>query len=222
MTGVVRRRGEKPSPAAPQGEDAAPGAARSVRDHRTEGRVRPSNDEVRALFERHATSIGKAGAYLGLARDSLQDLVQEVFRTVIERGVSPALPRDKERSYLIGIAVRLHANERRKRQRRQTEPDSEVVSACPASGPTPETQASAAQDVALLERAMESLPLGQRMVIVAYEIEGLSSKQIAQQLGIPIGSVDRRLWTARQAIKRYYEKHDHGGCVPVHLPRRSR
>jgi RNA polymerase sigma-70 factor (ECF subfamily) len=52
-----------------------------------------------------------------------------------------------------------------------------------------------------LQIALERLPLEFREVIVLYELEGLSYKELAATLGIPIGTVMSRLSRARQRLK---------------------
>ena len=52
-----------------------------------------------------------------------------------------------------------------------------------------------------LQRALERLPLEFREVIVLYELEGLSYKEVAAMLGIPVGTVMSRLSRARQRLR---------------------
>ena len=52
-----------------------------------------------------------------------------------------------------------------------------------------------------LERALERLPLELREVIILYELEGLSYKELAVALGIPIGTVMSRLSRARRRLQ---------------------
>jgi RNA polymerase sigma factor (sigma-70 family) len=50
-------------------------------------------------------------------------------------------------------------------------------------------------------RPLERLPLEFREVIVLYELEGLSYKEVAAMLGIPVGTVMSRLSRARQRLR---------------------
>jgi RNA polymerase sigma-70 factor (ECF subfamily) len=52
-----------------------------------------------------------------------------------------------------------------------------------------------------LKRALEELPLEFREVIILYELEGLSYKELAAALGIPIGTVMSRLSRARRRLQ---------------------
>lgn len=51
-----------------------------------------------------------------------------------------------------------------------------------------------------LERAIGELPMAQREVFVLKEFEGLKYREIADLLGVPIGTVMSRLYAARQRL----------------------
>ena len=59
-----------------------------------------------------------------------------------------------------------------------------------------------------LQRALERLPPEFREVIILYELEGLSYKELASTLGIPVGTVMSRLSRARRRLQ---ERSDFGG-----------
>jgi RNA polymerase sigma factor (sigma-70 family) len=65
---------------------------------------------------------------------------------------------------------------------------------------TPETVMIAEADQALLQRAIEALPLAFREVLVLREIEELSYREIAEALSIPVGTVMSRLARARSLL----------------------
>jgi len=52
------------------------------------------------------------------------------------------------------------------------------------------------------DRAFERLPVEQRALLVAHHLEGSSLTDIADELGIPVGTVKSRLHTARAALER--------------------
>lgn len=69
----------------------------------------------------------------------------------------------------------------------------------------PETLLLHAANVALIEHAMSELPDRFRGLLVLRELEGLSYQELADVLGIPIGSVMSGLSRARQAFRRALE-----------------
>lgn len=52
-----------------------------------------------------------------------------------------------------------------------------------------------------LQQAIDALPLGHRIVIVLYYLEGLSLKEIAYVMDIPEGTVKSRLHYARESLR---------------------
>ena len=65
----------------------------------------------------------------------------------------------------------------------------------------PETLLMQRDDVRLLEQAMSHLPDRFRELLVRREFEGLSYRDLADALGIPIGTVMSRLSRAREALR---------------------
>ena len=72
-------------------------------------------------------------------------------------------------------------------------------SARPASDP--ETLLLQTDDVTLIQRAMSHLPDRFRELLVLRELEGLSYRELADVMGIPIGTVMSSLSRARQAFR---------------------
>ena len=64
----------------------------------------------------------------------------------------------------------------------------------------PEAQLIQQQTVEQVRRALETLPADFREVLVLRELEGLSYKEIAAVVGIPIGTVMSRLARARERL----------------------
>jgi RNA polymerase sigma factor (sigma-70 family) len=71
---------------------------------------------------------------------------------------------------------------------------------------TPETALLRKDQVALVARLMEALPIEARETLVLREIEELSYKEIAEVTGVPIGTVMSRLARARQTLLRGLER----------------
>lgn len=67
---------------------------------------------------------------------------------------------------------------------------------------TPETLLLHGDNVSLIEDAMSDLPDRFRELLALRELEGLSYRELAEVLRIPIGSVMSRLSRARQAFRR--------------------
>lgn len=65
----------------------------------------------------------------------------------------------------------------------------------------PEAQLVNKRRVALLEAAIDRLPLGYRAVFMLREVEGMSVQQTAECLNLTIGAVKTRLHRARAALR---------------------
>ena len=71
----------------------------------------------------------------------------------------------------------------------------------PSTDVTPESLLLARIDQENIQRALEQLPVNFREVILLCDLEEMSYQEIAQTLGIPIGTVMSRLARARKAMR---------------------
>ena len=69
-------------------------------------------------------------------------------------------------------------------------------------GPDPLEALLAAEATEALERAVQSLPLAYRQVIVLRYVEGLSYEELAQTLGLPLNTVRTHLLRAKERLRR--------------------
>lgn len=66
---------------------------------------------------------------------------------------------------------------------------------------TPETEMGRAEVVGKVRAAIARLPEGQRQTVTLVDLEGFSYIEVAQILGVPIGTIMSRLCRARVALK---------------------
>lgn len=135
--------------------------------------------------------------------DDADDVAQETFVRAYQ-----ALDRYDESftfyTWLRTIATRVAWNELAKRRRRRTtggesfDLASERVA---ATAPDPLAQASETETHDRLRRAVEALPDDFRTVLVLRVFEDLAYAEIADVLGIPIGTVMSRLSRARAMLR---------------------
>ena len=57
----------------------------------------------------------------------------------------------------------------------------------------------------IFDRAFEGLTVDQRALLVAHHLDGRTIDDLAAELGIPIGTVKSRLFTARVALQKTLE-----------------
>ncbi len=84
----------------------------------------------------------------------------------------------------------------------------EIDAADPAEGP--EAAMARKQGTEQAHRALAALPPEWRECLVLRELEELSYREIAQVVGVPVGTVMSRLWRARQALMRAQDKAGEG------------
>ena len=71
-----------------------------------------------------------------------------------------------------------------------------------AATPVESSMESDTADEEMLQIAVQSLPEEQRVMVLMFYFEDMSYKEIAQQLGVPIGTVMSRLSRAKAALRK--------------------
>lgn len=150
-----------------------------------------------ALVAQHFGLVWRMLRRLGATPADADDAAQEVFLVAARR--LDAIELGRERPFLIGVAVRVFATQRRSVQRRHEEPEAKAHQlASSAADPSEHIELTQARE--LLNEALAGLPLEQRTVLVLYELEELSVVEIAELLQAPRGTISWRLKVAREAF----------------------
>jgi RNA polymerase sigma factor (sigma-70 family) len=131
----------------------------------------------------------------GVAVSDAEDLVQEVFLVMWRRWLQYD-PKRPIRPWLAGIAFRVAYNHRQRAAREVPGGMLDLEDA------RPDPEQSVASDSArtLVWRVMESLPEKHRFLILTHEVDGVSVREIAETLGVPIPTAHTRLRAARKAF----------------------
>jgi RNA polymerase sigma-70 factor (ECF subfamily) len=58
----------------------------------------------------------------------------------------------------------------------------------------------------LVQRGLAQISLEHRAVLVLHDLEDVPQKEVAQILGIPVGTVKSRLFHARDAMRQFLQK----------------
>ncbi|HYP90070.1 MAG TPA: sigma-70 family RNA polymerase sigma factor [Polyangiaceae bacterium] len=154
---------------------------------------------VTLVHERHGHFVWRTLHRLGVRPPHLDDVYQEVF-LVVHRRLRSFNGRAAITTWLYEICFRVVAGYRRKAhfRRERLMPDWSEIESLSSQAPSPEGELVAARQARQLDRLLDTLPLDYRVVFVMFEIEGLSSEQIAESIGVPIGTVHSRLYRARK------------------------
>ena len=161
------------------------------------------DDESRE-FERFARP--HAAAALRLARTLVrneadaQDVLQDSFlRAFLHfRGFSGESPR----AWLLSIVRNVSFTLWRKHERDDPGELEPMLESEPDPAPSPEAQLLEASDAQHVHAALDRLPHLHREVLVLREMEECSYREIAEILGVPIGTVMSRLSRARAQLVR--------------------
>jgi RNA polymerase sigma-70 factor (ECF subfamily) len=142
-------------------------------------------------------------------RDTAEDLVQETWIKLAK--AAPGLREDTTLApFLFTIARHAFMSHRRWAMldlSRIVTFGLEAMSAA-TSEPTPETHHERARAIALLEAAMQSLPVAAREVLLLVGVEGMEQEEVAKVLGLSYDTLRQRLSRARAQLAESMETLD--------------
>ncbi|MBN2573905.1 MAG: RNA polymerase sigma factor [Deltaproteobacteria bacterium] len=145
------------------------------------------------MFNDHHAIVWRALRRRGLAPDAAADATQETF--LLAAGRLPDIRPESERAFLIQTALRMAHTLSRKVVRWELDEDMDKR----LSGLRDADERRA--DIQLCDLALARVNPELAEVFVLYELEGLSSPEIAALLEIPLGSVASRLRRAREQFR---------------------
>jgi RNA polymerase sigma-70 factor (ECF subfamily) len=157
-------------------------------------RSAPSEEivDLDALYRAHARTVARWAARLGGPAIDAEDVTQEVF-LVARRRLSRFANHAKITTWLFRTTEKLVRNARRKLRWRR------LLGMMPADlvslGPTPVELLEQHELARQVYAVLDALPDRQRRVLVLFEMEGLSTPEIATLLAARQGTV--RVWLHR-------------------------
>ena len=153
---------------------------------------------VAAMVANHHSQVWRSLRRLGLSESDADDASQQVF-LVAHRRLADIAP-ETEQSFLLQTALRVAADFRRsiRRRREDNHEDLPVVIDTAAS---PEELADRQRARAVLDRALEAMPMDLRQVFVLFDLEELTTAEVSTVLHVPKGTVASRLRRAREVFR---------------------
>jgi len=168
-------------------------------------------EAMQALYQLHAAAVYRRLTHLLGADPEREDLMQEVFVDLF-RQLDRYRGGASLRTYLLRIVSHKACDHLRQRQRQRRvsadgapfQPGDEVDAGQLSSGaPSPEERLAHAQELALVEEALEKLTPKKRIAFLLRVVDNLSLKEIAEQVGATVFTVAQRLRHADRELHRH-------------------
>jgi RNA polymerase sigma-70 factor, ECF subfamily len=158
------------------------------------------NRAFRALYDAHAAFVYRNLRRLGVPASDIEDKQQEVFviahrklAEFVDLGHGP-------RAWLFQIVLRVASEARRHRRRHPIDPDGGAAQEAQSVEASQTATLARRQALDLLDRALATIELGRRAVLVLHEIEQMTAPEIARVLDVPLNTVYSRLRVARAEL----------------------
>lgn len=151
----------------------------------------------RALFDAHEAYVVRSLRRLGLPERDVEDLAHDVFLAVYQN-LAKLDPNRPVRPWLFAFCFRFAANYRRGRGRVEPSEMEEVA----AEQPDAEELVLREQRRTLVLHALETIALDRRGVFILHMIDGVPVPEVAEALGVPLGTAYTRLRAAKTDFER--------------------
>jgi RNA polymerase sigma-70 factor (ECF subfamily) len=155
----------------------------------------------RAMYDAHVDFVWRNLRRLGVNETDVDDKTQEVFviahrrfTDFEERGHGP-------RAWLFQIVLRVASDARRHRRRHPVDPDGGLAQERESIAPPQADAFDRREQLHLLDRALATIEVGRRAVLLLHEIEEMTAPEIADVMGIPLNTVYSRLRVARAELE---------------------
>jgi RNA polymerase sigma-70 factor (ECF subfamily) len=149
------------------------------------------------LYDRYG-KIAYGLAYRVLRDSSLaEDAVQEAFITVWRTAGTYISDRGKPQTWLLTLVHRRAVDLVRREQRRRTPGAVEEPPATPAA----EDEATLRDRRRAVQAALSQLPADQREALELAYYGGLTQSELAEQLGVPLGTIKSRMFAGLRRLR---------------------
>ena len=163
---------------------------------------RPAFDQ---LIERWHEPVAKYLRRLAGTEEAAEEVAQDAWLRIL-RGIDRLRDGRKLRPWLFGIARRALMDRLREQYALPTLTEVEM-----ADIPAEPANADLEDELRTMERHLGELPAVEREVLTLFYLRELSLNDVAEVLGVPVGTVKSRLFRARQLLRRAIDSH--GGCT---------
>jgi len=164
--------------------------------------LKPTSEQFEALALEQLDMLYRVARRLTRDAAAAEDLVQETYLRALRGRDSFDLKAHGIRPWLLRIMHNLHVSRGELESRQPAALDQEQLQTAATSGAeaVPWDLASVDGMDEHLVRAMNALAIEYQVVLQLWAIEDMSYKEIAEAVGVPIGTVMSRLHRARQRL----------------------
>lgn len=155
----------------------------------------------RLLYQRYYQRV-RSTLYQLCGSSSLDDLVQEVFLRAW-KGLPQLRQTSQFSTWIYRISWNVASDQRRYLAQQRTQ-NSKLETQNSKQFHDPDLMHLHYQD--LVQRGLQQLKLDHRAVLVLHDLEEVPQKEVAQILGIPVGTVKSRLFHARATMRQFLQK----------------
>jgi RNA polymerase sigma-70 factor (ECF subfamily) len=166
-------------------------------------------DEAMERDQRFGEMVGRQARFMfqvafGLLRNrqDAEDAVQEAFLKLYRS--EAWLRMANERGFLARTVWRVALDHLPRVAERMSDVSEMELAAGGASGRSPEQSAVDKDERALLRRLIDGLPEELRQPLVLSSVEEMTSREVAEAMGIPEGTVRTRVMRARTELRRRF------------------
>jgi RNA polymerase sigma-70 factor, ECF subfamily len=170
----------------------------------------PASLGFESLYEQYYTYTSRTLRHLGVPLEDIEDAAQEVWLAV-HRQLAQFAGRSSYRTWVFGIVVNVARN-RRRSSKRHPRPAA-LPEGLAARGPDPELAQLGSDALALVQRFLEPLDEGRRVLFVAHLLEDLDAAEVAELLGVDVATVYQRVRALRRAFRRWFDEQQQEGSA---------
>lgn len=134
--------------------------------------------------------------------EDIEDVAQQAYINAYSAEQKQGI--DQPKAYLFRVARNLALNELNRKSQQMTDYIEDRLASIPLdSGPSVEEEVEAEQSMNIYCEAVEALPAKCRRVFIMRKVNGMRHKEIADQLGITVGAVEKHLHNGARSCRAY-------------------
>lgn len=158
-------------------------------------------DALDLLYERHGRSAFAVAYGIVRTAEAAEDVVQDAFLTAWRRAETYVPSRGSARTWLLSITRHRAIDVLRARASRPSGVSLDVAGALAAQDGDPSAEALRRIEATSVRAALDILPNAQRQVVELAFFSGLTYPEIAERIGLPLGTVKSRIRLALERLR---------------------